>query len=188
MSESFCPTRRANRSLPPPAAKPTMTLIGLFGKFAAGSCAHAGCAANAKIPSSIMSRRRTTMVFLRTLSLPQPCRQFRSRVKCFSAADRVACWNFVPPNRRQIDARPQHVLGSRGIGRNERRRGTHGSAMSVRGYPRIVTASDDLFGHPRGLTFLFTTEMWERFSYYGMRALLVLYMVKYLLLPGNADN
>ncbi len=30
--------------------------------------------------------------------------------------------------------------------------------------------------------------MWERFSYYGMRALLVLYMVKYLLLPGNADT
>jgi POT family proton-dependent oligopeptide transporter len=46
----------------------------------------------------------------------------------------------------------------------------------------------DVFGHPRGLTFLFATEMWERFSYYGMRALLVLYMVKYLLLPGNADR
>jgi proton-dependent oligopeptide transporter, POT family len=46
----------------------------------------------------------------------------------------------------------------------------------------------DLFGHPRGLTFLFATEMWERFSYYGMRALLVLYMVKYLLLPGHAEN
>jgi proton-dependent oligopeptide transporter, POT family len=46
----------------------------------------------------------------------------------------------------------------------------------------------DLFGHPRGLTFLFATEMWERFSYYGMKALLVLYMVKYLLLPGRADN
>ncbi|MGE0034483.1 MAG: peptide MFS transporter [Xanthobacteraceae bacterium] len=60
--------------------------------------------------------------------------------------------------------------------------------MSVRGYPRIVSASDDLFGHPRGLTFLFTTEMWERFSYYGMRALLVLYMVKYLLVPANADT
>jgi proton-dependent oligopeptide transporter, POT family len=43
----------------------------------------------------------------------------------------------------------------------------------------------DFLGHPRGLTFLFTTEMWERFSYYGMRALLVLYMVKYLLLPGH---
>jgi len=46
----------------------------------------------------------------------------------------------------------------------------------------------ELFGHPRGLTFLFATEMWERFSYYGMRALLVLYMVKYLLLAPHADN
>lgn len=34
--------------------------------------------------------------------------------------------------------------------------------------------------HPKGLYFLFTIEMWERFSYYGMRALLVLYMVKML--------
>jgi len=33
-----------------------------------------------------------------------------------------------------------------------------------------------LFGHPKGLYTLFFTEMWERFSYYGMRALLVLYM------------
>jgi POT family proton-dependent oligopeptide transporter len=47
-------------------------------------------------------------------------------------------------------------------------------------------APTDLFGHPRGLTFLFATEMWERFSYYGMRALLVLYMVKYLLEPQRA--
>jgi POT family proton-dependent oligopeptide transporter len=46
----------------------------------------------------------------------------------------------------------------------------------------------DLFGHPRGLTFLFATEMWERFSYYGMRALLVLYMTKYLLSTGRADG
>src|SRR5262249_7220725 len=36
--------------------------------------------------------------------------------------------------------------------------------------------------------FLFATEMWERFSYYGMRALLVLYMTKYLLLAGQVDN
>ena len=34
-----------------------------------------------------------------------------------------------------------------------------------------------LFGHPRGLTTLFFTELWERFSFYGMRAILVLYMV-----------
>ena len=46
----------------------------------------------------------------------------------------------------------------------------------------------ELFGHPRGLTFLFTTEMWERFSYYGMRSLLVLYMTKYLLLPDHTGN
>ena len=32
------------------------------------------------------------------------------------------------------------------------------------------------FGHPRGLSTLFFTEMWERFSYYGMRALLILFV------------
>jgi proton-dependent oligopeptide transporter, POT family len=52
---------------------------------------------------------------------------------------------------------------------------------------RCRAAEGDFLGHPRGLTFLFATEMWERFSYYGMRALLVLYMVKYLLLPGHDD-
>jgi POT family proton-dependent oligopeptide transporter len=36
------------------------------------------------------------------------------------------------------------------------------------------------FGHPRGLVFLFLTEMWEKFSYYGMRALQVYYMTKQL--------
>ena len=46
----------------------------------------------------------------------------------------------------------------------------------------------EIFGHPKGLTFLFTTEMWERFSYYGMRSLLVLYMTKYLLLPEHAGG
>src|SRR5947208_2270921 len=35
-------------------------------------------------------------------------------------------------------------------------------------------------GHPRGLALLFLVEMWERFSYYGMRALLVLYLVNAL--------
>jgi len=53
---------------------------------------------------------------------------------------------------------------------------------------RSSKRTSDLFGHPRGLTFLFATEMWERFSYYGMRALLVLYMVKLLLLPGHVEN
>ncbi len=40
------------------------------------------------------------------------------------------------------------------------------------------------FGHPRGLATLFFTEMWERFSYYGMRALLMLYMVGSTMKPG----
>src|SRR3954470_9620368 len=44
-------------------------------------------------------------------------------------------------------------------------------------------------GHPRGLYFLFFTEMWERFGYYGMRALLVLYMINYLQWqPGESSN
>ncbi|MGH7712623.1 MAG: peptide MFS transporter, partial [Gemmatimonadaceae bacterium] len=44
-----------------------------------------------------------------------------------------------------------------------------------------------LFGHPRGLALLFAVEMWERFSYYGMRALLVLYLVNGLgWTDGNA--
>ena len=43
--------------------------------------------------------------------------------------------------------------------------------------PNSAAASDtSLFGHPRGLATLFSTEFFERFSYYGMRALLVLYM------------
>ncbi len=40
-----------------------------------------------------------------------------------------------------------------------------------------VTEGKTFFGHPRGLATLFMTEMWERFSFYGMRALLVLYLV-----------
>ncbi len=39
------------------------------------------------------------------------------------------------------------------------------------------SADTGFFGHPKGLAILFGTEMWERFSYYGMRAILVLYLV-----------
>ena len=51
-----------------------------------------------------------------------------------------------------------------------------------------ATPEKTLFGHPRGLTWLFTTEMWERFSYYGMRAILVLYLTNFLLLPGHVES
>ncbi|MDB5678776.1 peptide MFS transporter [Sphingomonas bacterium] len=44
------------------------------------------------------------------------------------------------------------------------------------------------FGHPRGLYYLAFTETWERFSYYGMTALLTLYMVQQLFLPGHAEH
>src|SRR5246127_4190013 len=71
--------------------------------------------------------------------------------------------------------------------------------MTMQGYVFMIDCSStavthraddgsELFGHPRGLTFLFTTEMWERFSYYGMRSLLVLYMTKFLLLEDHSGN
>jgi POT family proton-dependent oligopeptide transporter len=44
------------------------------------------------------------------------------------------------------------------------------------------------FGQPRGLTILFLTEMWEQFSYYGMRALLVYYMTKQLLIGQQMSS
>ena len=44
------------------------------------------------------------------------------------------------------------------------------------------------FGHPKGLAYLAFTEAWERFSYYGMISLLVLYMVNQLLLPGHVEH
>ena len=52
-----------------------------------------------------------------------------------------------------------------------------------------ATASEPTwFGHPRGLTFLFTTEMWERFSYYGMRAILIYSLVNHLLTHPTVDT
>jgi POT family proton-dependent oligopeptide transporter len=49
------------------------------------------------------------------------------------------------------------------------------AAMTTDSPPALARAAT-WFGHPRGLSTLFFTEMWERFSYYGMRALLVLFM------------
>jgi len=60
--------------------------------------------------------------------------------------------------------------------------------MSAEPVPPTSIAPRERFGHPAALSFLFATEMWERFSYYGMRALLVLYMVKYLLLPAQGGS
>jgi POT family proton-dependent oligopeptide transporter len=50
----------------------------------------------------------------------------------------------------------------------------------------ITAESEEFLGHPKGLFILFLTEMWERFSYYGMRALLILYLTKHFLF-GDKD-
>jgi proton-dependent oligopeptide transporter, POT family len=57
------------------------------------------------------------------------------------------------------------------------------SATTQAGPPEIR-----FLGHPIGLSVLFSTELWERFCYYGMRALLTLYMVKFLFLDGRTDH
>ena len=54
------------------------------------------------------------------------------------------------------------------------------SADLLTDHPSAGDGIHGFFGHPRGLSTLFFTEMWERFSYYGMRAFLILYMVKAL--------
>ena len=50
------------------------------------------------------------------------------------------------------------------------------------------TEDRGFLGHPKGLAFLAFTEAWERFSYYGMTSLVVLYMVQQLLLPGHIEH
>lgn len=53
---------------------------------------------------------------------------------------------------------------------------------------QYLTDSSGIAGHPRGLMTLFFTEMWERFSYYGMRALLVLYLTTAVTSGGVGMN
>ncbi|MCB2096321.1 MAG: peptide MFS transporter [Parvularculaceae bacterium] len=50
------------------------------------------------------------------------------------------------------------------------------------------SADKQWFGHPRPLALLFTTEMWERFGYYGMRALLILYLVQHFVFADRVAN
>ena len=53
-----------------------------------------------------------------------------------------------------------------------------------------IPAREDFLGHPKGVYVCFFTEMWERFSFYGMKALLLLYLTKYHLFgdgPGRVE-
>jgi POT family proton-dependent oligopeptide transporter len=52
----------------------------------------------------------------------------------------------------------------------------------------ITSEEKTFFGHPRALFILFFTEMWERFSFYGMKALLIFYLTKYYLFSDDAGN
>jgi len=61
-------------------------------------------------------------------------------------------------------------------------------AQAGRAAATTPSGSRDVFGHPRGLAVLFATEAWERFSYFGNAALVVLYMTKYLLDPGRVET
>ena len=51
-----------------------------------------------------------------------------------------------------------------------------------------ASAGKTFFGHPRGLFILFFAEMWERFSYYGMRGLLILYLTQHFLFSDERSS
>ena len=58
-------------------------------------------------------------------------------------------------------------------------------AFLLGGVAITTTKGDEAFGHPKGLFVLFLAEMWERFSYYGMRALLIFYLVQHWLFTDS---
>jgi len=68
------------------------------------------------------------------------------------------------------------------------RLGAKSSATPLSSPATVAGSGRRLFGHPAGLWYLAFTEAWERFSYYGMQTLLVLYMVGQLLQPGHIEN
>jgi len=61
-------------------------------------------------------------------------------------------------------------------------------ALLVGGAMVASTKSPEFAGHPKGLYVLFFAEMWERFSYYGMRALLIFYLTKHWLFDDGKSN
>ena len=58
---------------------------------------------------------------------------------------------------------------------------TAGAKIAIQKEPEFA-------GHPKGLYMLFFAEMWERFSYYGMRALLIFYLTKHWLFADDKAN
>jgi POT family proton-dependent oligopeptide transporter len=54
--------------------------------------------------------------------------------------------------------------------------------------PSQASRDTSFFGHPKGLAILFLTEMWERFSYYGMRGLLIIYLTQHFLFSDQQST
>ena len=98
---------------------------------------------------------------------------FRPRA-CAAAARASRCCPSPAPRSRSRAARAARALALRRADSPSVIRHHPGRWGSGSG-PR---PQETLFGHPVGLYTLFFAEMWERFSYYGMRALLIFYMIK----------
>jgi POT family proton-dependent oligopeptide transporter len=95
----------------------------------------------------------------------------------------------APPNRfvpRRRRARSNDSNG--GFIERERKAGMTVIAAATEPDLRQLANDRAFLGHPRGLGYLAFTEAWERFSFYGMQTLLVLYMIHQLLLPGHVEN
>src|SRR5439155_1302082 len=171
-------------SFPPPAANGTIIRIGLFGKFAAGSvCACSGCSALARSAASASAARghRPEKSILRIVGSPLHTLSCLAVAVLQTHAQSTSGIKIRIASIQGQEKRPQMSMPAPAP------EGTTMAVISTE-QTREGHAETDFLGHPRGLAFLFGTEMWERFSYYGMRALLVLYMVKYLLLPEHAEN
>ncbi|HCY03078.1 MAG TPA: MFS transporter, partial [Erythrobacter sp.] len=62
------------------------------------------------------------------------------------------------------------------------------AAFLIVGAYAVTRPQEEVGGHPKGLYILFFAEMWERFSYYGMRALLIFYLTQHWLFNDSASN
>src|SRR5262249_24751720 len=88
---------------------------------------------------------------------------------------------------------PAQASGGRGVElalQTQGRRGDSRQRLLQRGggNPAVTEASGEFLGHPRGLAYIAFTEAWERFSFYGMQAVLTLYMTGHLLKPGAIEH
>ncbi len=126
------------------------------------------------------------------LTRPSPALSFEfttiQRDVAATCIERCAALGFA---RYNADARREPCPGPSGLGGCAGDRGLAARPAAPGQFRRHLCGTAmtrDFLGHPRGLAVLFATETWERFSYFGNAALVVLYMVKYLLDPGRIET